>query len=108
MKFITSFVLLVATAIAAPIARSSPNHFHLKSTGATNPDHNNLYVYAYHTGAGLNDAVLTADVNTASSVYLNGTKALFDLESDFPWGVVAVGNTNYGCKYPPLESLRPI
>jgi hypothetical protein len=99
MKFMTSLLMLAATAIAAPVASSSPKHFHLKSTGATNAAHNNLYVYAYHTGAGLNDAVLTADVGTASSVYLNGTNALFDLNTEFPWGVVATGDTNYACEF---------
>lgn len=97
MKFFAPLLMLAASAIAAPVA-STTKHFHLKSSGATNPDHNDLYVYAYHTGAGLNDAVLTKDIDTASSVYLNGTKALFDLNSDFPWGVVATGNTNYACE----------
>ncbi|KAJ5349981.1 hypothetical protein N7541_007708 [Penicillium brevicompactum] len=95
MKFLAPLLMLAASAIAAPVASSTKN-FHLKSSGASNPDHNDLYVYAYHTGAGLNDAVLTKDVETASPVYLNGTNALFDLKSDFPWGVVATGNTNYG------------
>ncbi|CAG8217824.1 unnamed protein product [Penicillium salamii] len=101
MKFFAPLLMLAASAIAAPVA-STTKHFHLKSSGATNPDHNDLYVYAYHTGAGLNDAVLTKDIDTASSVYLNGTKALFDLNSDFPWGVVATGNTNYASWEPIL------
>ncbi|KAJ5794771.1 hypothetical protein N7457_001370 [Penicillium paradoxum] len=101
MKFLTSLLLLATTAIAAPVANTQESkHFHLKSTGATNAEHNGLYVYAYHTGAGLNDAVLTTDANKASSVYLNGTKAKFDLKSDLSWGVVATGNTNYASWQP--------
>ena len=64
-----------------------PPHFHLKSKGATNQEHNNLYVYEYHTGPGINDAALTKDVNTASSVFLIGTKALSNFNTEFPWGV---------------------
>jgi hypothetical protein len=94
MKFLAPLLMLAASAIAAPVASATKN-FHLKSSGASNPDHNDLYVYAYHTGAGLNDAVLTKDVGTASPVYLNGTNALFDLQSELSWGVVAIGNTNY-------------
>ncbi|OQE65069.1 hypothetical protein PENNAL_c0215G01111, partial [Penicillium nalgiovense] len=62
MKTLTSLLMLAASAIVIPVAStSSPEHFHLKSIGATNEEHNNLYVYAYHTGAGLNDAVLIKD-----------------------------------------------
>ncbi|CAG8262603.1 unnamed protein product, partial [Penicillium nalgiovense] len=96
MKTLTSLLMLAASAIITPVAgTSSPEHFHLKSIGATNQEHNNLYVYAYHTGAGLNDAVLTKDVNTASSVYLNGTNAFFDFNTELLWGVVATGDNKY-------------
>ncbi|KXG50180.1 uncharacterized protein PGRI_061470 [Penicillium griseofulvum] len=96
MKFLTSLFLLATSVIAAPVASAKESkHFHLKSTGATNNNHNNLYVYAYHTGAGLNDAVLSKDASIASSVYLNGTNALFDLKTEFPWGMIATGDTNY-------------
>ncbi|KZN87578.1 hypothetical protein EN45_061390 [Penicillium chrysogenum] len=96
MKTVTSLFILAASAIITPVAgTSSPGHFGLKSIGATNQEHNNLYVYAYHTGAGLNDAVLTKDVNAASSVYLNGTNAFFDLNTELLWGVVATGDNKY-------------
>ncbi|KZN87877.1 hypothetical protein EN45_064380 [Penicillium chrysogenum] len=68
------------------------DHFHLKSVGATNQEHNNLYVYAYHTGTGLNDADLTKDVNTASSAYLDGTNAFFGFNTELLWEVVATGD----------------
>lgn len=105
MKFF-SLLMLATSAITAPVATSSNSqHFNLKSTGATNENHNNLYVYSYHTGAGLNDAVLTDDVNTASHVYLDGTRAIFDLNSDLTWGVVATGNTNYACEFPKVSLI---
>ncbi|KAF3000596.1 hypothetical protein E8E15_000614 [Penicillium rubens] len=92
MKSLTTLFMLTATTVAATLTSSSPKHFRLKSSGATNQEHNNLYVFAHHTGAGLNDAVLTKDVNNASSVYLNDTKALFDFDSKSPRGVVATGD----------------
>ncbi|KAJ5196793.1 hypothetical protein N7449_007272 [Penicillium cf. viridicatum] len=96
MKFLASLLLLATSAIAAPLTTRQSKNFHLKSTGATNADHNDLYVYAYHTGAGLNDAVLTKDASIASPFYLNGTNALADLKTEFSWGLIATGNTNYG------------
>lgn len=101
MQFLTTLLLLATSAIAAPVAITArqSKHFHLKSTGATNENHNNLYVYSYHTGAGLSDAVLTKDASIASSIYLNGTNALVDLQTEFTWGLIATGNTNYGCEY---------
>jgi hypothetical protein len=108
MKFFASLLLLATSAIAVPVANAQESkHFHLKTSGATNADHNDLYVYAYHTGAGLNDAVLTKDVNTASPAYLNGTKTLFDLKSEFPWGMIAPGVTNYACEYPSIPLKGP-
>ncbi|CAG7937285.1 unnamed protein product [Penicillium salamii] len=105
MKTVTSLFILAASAIITPVAgTSSLGHFRLKSIGATNQEHNNLYVYAYHTGAGLNDAVLTKDVNAASSVYLNGTNAFFDFNTELLWGVVATGDNKYTCECLPLES----
>jgi hypothetical protein len=58
MKPLTCLFLLATSAIAVPTAISFPKHFHLKSKGTTNQEHKNLYVYAYHTGPGLNDAAL--------------------------------------------------
>ncbi|KAJ6118845.1 hypothetical protein N7471_013465 [Penicillium samsonianum] len=95
MKSLTTLFMLTASTVAATLTSSSPKHFRLKSSGATNQEHNNLYVFAYHTGAGLNDAVLTKYVNNASSVCLNGTKALFDFDTKSPRGVVATGDTKY-------------
>lgn len=100
MKSLTSLLMMTTSTIAATVASSSSEHFHLKSSGATNQKHNNLYVYAYHTGSGLSDAALTNDVNTASSVYLNGTNAVFDFNTKFHWGFVVTSNTKYACEHP--------
>ncbi|KAJ5099374.1 hypothetical protein N7532_006375 [Penicillium argentinense] len=98
MKFLSTLALLVATATATPVARST-KEFHLKTSGAQNEAHNDLYLQTYHTGAGLNDAVFTKGSDKASPVYFNGTQALVDLQSEFPWGIVATGDTNYAGKY---------
>ncbi|CAI7673259.1 unnamed protein product [Penicillium viridicatum] len=82
MKSPASLFITITCALVAPVASfSPPKHIHLKSIRANNQEHNNLYVYAYHTGSGLNDAVLTNDVDTAGTVYLNGTNALFDFNT---------------------------
>jgi hypothetical protein len=97
MKFLASLTLLAATVIANPVTRTA-KEFHLKTSGAGNSHHNNLFVFAYHTGAGFNDAVLSTDGTDASSFYLNGTLALANLGTDYPWGMIATGDTNYACK----------
>ncbi|RAH72026.1 uncharacterized protein BO66DRAFT_390506 [Aspergillus aculeatinus CBS 121060] len=96
MKFLASLALLVSAVAASPIqARDTAKSFYLKTSGAANDAHNNLYVYAYHTGAGFNDAVLTSDTSRARAVTLNGTNAQFDLGTTFPWGFKMGANTNY-------------
>lgn len=108
MKFFTSLTsaLLAITAAATPLiprasdsAAITTKKFHLK-TSSNSDSHNNLYVYAYHTGAGLNDAVLSANADDASKAFVNGTNVQFDLGTPFPWGVNMVGATNYGGKSP--------
>ncbi|OJZ84264.1 hypothetical protein ASPFODRAFT_48267 [Aspergillus luchuensis CBS 106.47] len=100
MKFLASLALLASTVAAGPVlyprqSSNSTQSFYLKTSGATNGDHNNLYVYAYHTGAGFNDAVLTSDVGTASPAFLNGTHTQFDLGTSFPWGFKMGVQNNY-------------
>ncbi|GLI79737.1 hypothetical protein PoHVEF18_008078 [Penicillium ochrochloron] len=101
MKFLASLTLLAATVIANPVTRTA-KEFHLKTSGAGNSRHNNLFVFAYHTGAGFNDAVLSTDGTDASSFYLNGTLALANLGTDYPWGMIATGDTNYA-SWEPIE-----
>jgi hypothetical protein len=98
MKFLSAIALLAATAVANPVARATKKEFHLKTTGSAKADHNDLFVFAYHTGAGLNDAVLDKKAASASPFYLNGTTALADLGTDYPWGIEIGGDTNYACE----------
>lgn len=97
MKFLASLAILAAAVTANPVAQTA-KEFNLKTSGAKNKNHNNLFVYAYHTGAGLNDAVLDKDGSNASKIYLNGTTALADLGTEYPWGLIATGDTNYACE----------
>ncbi|PYH88257.1 hypothetical protein BO71DRAFT_391913 [Aspergillus ellipticus CBS 707.79] len=102
MKFLASLALLASAVAASPIvsrqasSSNSTQTFHLKTSGASNEDHNNLYVEAYHTGAGFNDAVLTSDVGSAAPAFLNGTYTQFDLGTPFPWGFKLTAPNNYG------------
>ncbi|KAI9829331.1 MAG: hypothetical protein M1819_006394 [Sarea resinae] len=58
--------------------------------------HDGLYLEAYHTGAGLNDAVLVANKTHAAVGRLNGTYQEFTLgESSTPYGLYIEGDTNY-------------
>ncbi|KAJ6107773.1 hypothetical protein N7523_009096 [Penicillium sp. IBT 18751x] len=95
MKFISVIALLTATAVASPVARSAEKEFHLKTTGSKTADHNDLFLTTYHTGAGLNDAVLESSADAAAAFYLNGTTALADLGTSYPWGFEIGGDTNY-------------
>lgn len=98
MRFLSAIALLAATAVANPVARSTKKEFHLKTTGATKADHNDLFVVTYHTGAGLNDAVLENKASSATPFSLNGTTATADLGTDYPWGIEIGGDTNYACE----------
>lgn len=90
------FLAALATAVsAAPLQSRQSKTFRLKTTGAHDPQHNDLYVYAYHTGAGFNDAVLTPDVSKAVQFSLNGTSLQYDLGQGFTWGVNMAPDTNY-------------
>ncbi|CAG8882684.1 unnamed protein product [Penicillium nalgiovense] len=98
MKTLTSLLMLAASAIVTPVAStSSPSTSTSSPSAPLTKEHNNLYVYAYHTGAGPNDAVLAKDVNTASSVYLDGTGTFFDFNTKLLWGVVATGDNKFTC-----------
>ncbi|EPS34325.1 hypothetical protein POX_a00703 [Penicillium oxalicum] len=101
MQVLATLALMATAVMANPVA-TAPKEFHLKTAGASNAKHNDLFVYGYHTGAGLNDAVLSEDSSIASAFYLNGTTALADFKTEFPWGVIAVGDTNYA-SWEPVE-----
>ncbi|OCT52583.1 hypothetical protein CLCR_10785 [Cladophialophora carrionii] len=64
-----------------------------KDTGSNKT---NLYVYSYHTGAGLGDAALSSNKSTAWQGYLNGTQQLMTYPNNAigPWPL-AVQNGPY-------------
>ncbi|KAJ5818744.1 hypothetical protein N7474_004335 [Penicillium riverlandense] len=87
------FLATVAFFAAAGLTHAT--HFKLKTTGAANNAHNNLYVYTYHTGAGFNDAVLDSKESGAPWVHLNETRVSFELGDHTPWNMDVGGDTNY-------------
>ena len=98
MKVIVSVALFASAVAASAIPRTDvSNTFHIKTSGSSNGAHNDLFVYAYHTGAGLNDAVLTANIDDASSAYVNSTSStlFFPLESSLTFGAQLDGDTSY-------------
>jgi hypothetical protein len=102
---IAALAALAAIVTASPVQSRQTENFHLKTTGGSIPSHNDLYVEAYHTGAGFNDAVLTSDISTAAPFFLNGTYAQFDLNTDFPWGFSMEAASNYACEFPAYPSI---
>ncbi|CAI7630277.1 hypothetical protein N7533_004067 [Penicillium manginii] len=95
MKFLASIALLAATVSAGPVASRAPKQFTLKTSGAENDAHNDLYLYSYHTGAGLSDAVFSDGTANSAHISLNGTEAQVDLGNTFSWGIIASGDNSY-------------
>jgi hypothetical protein len=66
--------------------------------------YSNLYLWAYHTGAGLNDAVVSSNRSLAITGFLNVTDTTagktegfqeFNLSTPFPWGfALTIGTYN--------------
>ncbi|OJJ46573.1 hypothetical protein ASPZODRAFT_132641 [Penicilliopsis zonata CBS 506.65] len=92
---LASLALATASPLLLPRAINTTQEFLLKTTSSTNDAHNNLYVEAYHTGAGLNDAVLTSSTATAAKAFLNETYLEFDLGTPFSWSFSMGADTNY-------------
>lgn len=108
MKLLSSLLLFISavTVTATPTVRrqttssnSNSSTFHLKTAHASNPAHNDLYVYGYHTGAGFNDAVLDSNADKAGKAILNGSNVQFDFGTEFPWGFVMGSDVNYACMF---------
>ncbi|RAO68278.1 uncharacterized protein BHQ10_004290 [Talaromyces amestolkiae] len=89
----TQFALAAATLAAGSLA--APSEFYLKTTGSNITAHNNLYVEAYHTGAGLGDPVLTTVTANAGHFYLNETYLQMDIGQEYTYGFDVGGATNY-------------
>ena len=73
-------MLFKQVALTAAFVAGSLAEFYIKSTGSSIPAHNNLYVEAYHTGAGLADAVLTPNTTYAGHFFLNNTALRMDID----------------------------
>ncbi|OAA65428.1 hypothetical protein SPI_02215 [Niveomyces insectorum RCEF 264] len=100
-----------------------PGRFYLKTqvkSGQTGKDaFDGLYLYAYHTGAGTNDAMLSSNVSVAGKAYqqpgtvpdtTGGTQqpayfsVLFDLGSpDVPWQLVPQPSVNIYAGWQPVR-----
>ncbi|EED18686.1 conserved hypothetical protein [Talaromyces stipitatus ATCC 10500] len=87
--------LALAFATFAAWSLAAPSEFLLKTTGSNITAHNNLYVEAYHTGAGMADAVLTTVTANAGHFYLNETYLQMDIGQEFSYGFDIGGATNY-------------
>lgn len=96
---LTQLALAVATFAASSLA--APSEFYLKTTGSSIIAHNDLYVEAYHTGAGLSDAVLTTSTADAGHFYLNETYLQMDIGQEYSYGFDVGGATNYAGELPP-------
>jgi len=88
-------LLSLSTAFAAPVeTRQTPAEFYLQtsiidSSNDTGTNKSGLYVYAYHTGAGLNDVALSPNISIASKGFLNASNWQVDLNTpEIPWNLV--------------------
>lgn len=73
---------------------TGPYYLKTKVLHGGDPAKDGLYVWAYHTGAGLNDAVLGQKASARPS-YLNNTYQTFNLSTDFPWSFYLPSDINY-------------
>ena len=81
MKLILTLIALatlLATAFGAEAAlKNTTQEYHLKTVLKPNQSgkerYNNLWLEAYHTGAGLDDAVMVKNPKAAIKGFLNGT-----------------------------------
>lgn len=95
--------LLAATALATPIndieardveMRAAPTNFKLKTVvingkNDTGTKKGNLWVYSYHTGAGLGDAALINNKTVGNVGHLNASNsALLFKIGDYEWPMV--------------------
>ncbi|KIX09781.1 uncharacterized protein Z518_00862 [Rhinocladiella mackenziei CBS 650.93] len=94
----TALLSILSLATASPVleARQTtapPDRYNLR-TKLVNGDHidcgsnkTDLWVYSYHTGAGLGDAGLSSNKSVAWEGYLNGTQQYFTYEGNElgPW-----------------------
>lgn len=87
--------LALAAATFAATSLAAPSEFYVKTTGSNITAHNDLYVEAYHTGAGLSDAVLTPVTGNAGHFYLNETYLQMDIGQEYTFGFDLGSAANY-------------
>jgi len=59
-------------------------------------------VGANHTGSASFDAVLTPELKSSATFFLNGTNAQYDSGLSIPWGIDLAGDENYSGNPSPL------
>jgi len=100
LVLISTLLAIHSAAQAAPGNANQPLQFYLQSvvingTLDSGCNKDGLFVSAYHTGAGLNDAVLISNFSIASKAYVNDTDLVFSLEASLPYYGILVGDANY-------------
>lgn len=90
-------IALSLASLAAGVS-ATQKEFHLKTVSSSSSK-NNLYVEAYHTGAGMADAVLTTSTSAAGKFYLNETYLQMDIGQEFTYGFEVGGATNYAGEF---------
>jgi len=111
MQHLLAVVLLFLTlSLASPIRNpraASSKEFYLQTsvvngTADTGSSKEGLYVYSYHTGAGLSDAELTPNKSIADRGFLNSTNQEFqyNLSDSLIWGLVLASDSTYASWQP--------
>jgi len=118
MRFITSTITIlsvVASAVGQSLSLNTSEAYYLRTQLKSNQTgqgkHEDLWLSAYHTGAGLNDAVLNSNRSRAIAGFTNATNITnpdggffqyqeFDLGSAFPWGLYIQGGDAYSAWQP--------
>ena len=90
-----SLACLVSAAAASVIPRQAPATFKLKTIESSNkPEHNGLFITAFHTGAGEND-VVADPTDSGYTLSLNGTNLLFNLPTTIGGWYTQLDDTKY-------------
>ena len=68
--------------------QDTPSAYYLQThTLDSASDKNGLYAIAYQTSFGINDVILTSNINNASQGFLNDTYLYFSLDPAYDWGL---------------------
>ncbi|KAF1990427.1 hypothetical protein K402DRAFT_417864 [Aulographum hederae CBS 113979] len=98
LNYIGFFCLTILAFFPIPLARASSSQTSasyrlrtvLKPTSYGKPQFANLYLAAFHTGAGISDVTFTHDAAESYSVHLQGSQLFFDVGPDLAWGMMLV------------------